>query len=123
MAPTFVFATTTLAPPRASPVSAVTLPLMTASCAASGAVLNVSVTSAAATLVTSSVPNLRTRISCLSCEEGRRKGRYFQLGQRNVTDPLGPRPTARRDGPTDFGVLLLARLAPRLHTTFYYLSR
>src|SRR3989442_4144328 len=103
MAPRFVFAPTTLAPPRGSPDSAVTLPLMTASCAASGAVLNVRVTSAAATLVTSSVPNLRTRISCLSCEEGKRIGRHCQPGYSNVTNPLGPRPTTGRDGPTDFG--------------------
>src|SRR5712691_344482 len=103
MAPTFVLATTTLAPPRGSPVSEVTLPLMTASCAANGAAVNVSVTSAAATLVTSSVPNLRTRISCLSCEEGTRMGRHVLQWHSNVYNPLGPRPTAERDGPTDFG--------------------
>src|SRR5882672_3634043 len=91
------------APPKGSPVAEVTFPLMTASCAASGAGLNVSVTSAAATLVTSSVPDLRTRISCLSGEEGKRTGRQFQLFHSNVTSPLGPRPTAGRDGPTDFG--------------------
>src|SRR6267143_5718994 len=99
MAPTFVLATTTLAPPRGSPVAEVTLPLMTASCAASGAAVNVSVTNAAATLVTSSVPNLRTRISCLSCEEGTRMGRHFQTTHNDVTNPLGPRPTAGRNGP------------------------
>src|SRR5712691_12020823 len=103
MAPTFVLATTTLAPPRGSPVSEVTLPLMTASCAASGRAVNVRVTIAAATLVTSSVPNLRTRISCLSCEEGKRTGRHCQPEYSNVTNPLGPHPTAGRNGPTDFG--------------------
>src|SRR5436309_15871253 len=85
MAPRFVFATTTLAPPRGSPLSEVTLPLMTASCAASGAV-KVSVRSAAATQVAGSVANLRTRISCLSCEEESRKGRLVLPGRCNCTD-------------------------------------
>src|SRR5439155_5862798 len=101
------------APPRGSPVSEVILPLMTASCAASGAAVNVSVTSAAATVVASSVPNLRTRISCLSCEEGTRIGRHFLQGHSNVTNPLGPRPTAERDG-LQTSQDQMARLAPRL---------
>src|SRR5262249_35495412 len=94
MAPRLVFATTTLAPPRGSPVSEVTLPLMTASCAASGAV-KVSVTSAVATAVASSVANLRTRISCLSCEEGKRNGRLVLPGRCNVKNP--PLVHVRRD--------------------------
>src|SRR6185295_17502200 len=87
-APVFVLATSTLAPPSASPVFAVTRPLMTASCAASGMVIKHAIAT-----------NCGTRISCLCCEEESRWGRHFV--EQRIGNPLGPRPLGGRDGTAD----------------------
>src|SRR5262245_1243585 len=74
---------------------------MTASCAASGMVMKHAIAS-----------KLGTRISGLFCGEERRWERHFGVWRSNMTDPLGPRPTAGRDGPADFGVQHGTVLAP-----------
>src|SRR5882762_952609 len=87
----------TLAPPRGSPVCAVTRPLTTALCCARSGVLP-NATIAAVAHAISSVPDLRTRISCLWLEERTRKERHFAELPNSITDPRGPRPLGGRDG-------------------------
>src|SRR5437667_5416291 len=110
-APRFVFATMTLAPPNGSPVCAVTRPLMTAACCARSGVPP-SATIAAVAQATSSVPDFGTRISCLWLEERTWKERHCAESENDITDPPGPRPTAGRDGPTDFGGSAPGRQTP-----------
>src|SRR6185295_3541289 len=101
----------TLAPPSGSPAAPVTRPRTTASCAASGMVNKHAIAT-----------NFRTRISGLFCGEETRWGRRFEVYRCSMTDPLGPRPTAGRDGPADFGVQHFTT-RPTIYSTFYYYSR
>jgi hypothetical protein len=115
-APKLLFATTTLAPPRGSPVvCAVTRPLIVASWAASG----VGRKQAIATVTpTSSAPNLRTRMNCLCCGEGTRKGRHFAVRDIEPTSLVHARRrdvTALQTSEDQLGPVL----APMSHSTFY----